>query len=710
MSVDTSTTRPLRILVIGAGPAAQAMHLPVLARLRDQKRLELAIICDLDAQRATAAKQRYGFLEISADASAATRRQDLDAVYIFGSAQLHHRCGLMALRSGKHLFVEKPIAPSYAEAVTLVEAARSSGAVAVGAHNRRFYESLRAVRAHAGKTGWRFAEAVFHKAEFGRPPLYGVHTWLGANGIHALDALLFMMGGPPAELRAMAGATGKAPVSAFSALMRWGDGAQGVFLCNNDSGARREEYVFHGLGESFRVSDGGVTRESDAGATTTRHAWIGDGIDAEHHAFLDAVHGHVEPLHSLGAIAPSLFVAELIEAGYSGALQLPAPPQKSCPPSAGPVLATQGKMAATRGETIALTPLPVLLTAVARLAPSMRTTSLEEIRSSEQPRPDVVAVILGGAAALGEADLDKLPNLAVVGVHRLSLKRYQPQLLLARGIVIVNADAAYAESVAEFALGLMILGRRHAFASHEALRAGEWGARGPTGLRGILRRHAGALRPALRAAGLEAVAARLWRSTVPAAELIAARSMISRDLRGANVGLIGWGSNARALTRRLLEAGADVAVYSEHAASKDISGAGARAVPLSETLAAEVVSLHRGLTPDTQHFLGKAELDKLRPGTLLVNVARGALIEPDALLSRLRRGDIFACLDTYDEEPLHPAHPLRALPNVFLTSHIAGGSKDIHAAAADEVVSKISSCLQGDATAGISAQRLTTMT
>lgn len=708
MSIDTSTARPLRILVIGAGPAAQAMHLPVLARLRDQKRLELVIICDLDAQRAAAAKQRYGFREVAADASAATLRQDLDAVYIFGSAQLHHRCGLMALRSGKHLFVEKPIAPSYAAAATLVEAARSSGTVAVGAHNRRFYEALAAVRMHAGKTGWRFAEAVFHKAEFGRPPLYGANTWLGANGIHALDALLFMMGGPPAELSAMAGATGKAPLSAFSALMRWDDGAQGVFLCNNDSGARREEYVFHGLGETFRVSDGGVTRESEAGATTTRHAWIGDGIEAEHRAFLDAVHGQVEPLHSLGAIAPSLFVAELIEAGYSGAVRLPAPPQESCPPRA---VAPAHMGASCKGETIAVTPLPVLLTAVAHLLPGMRTTSLEEIRSSDQPRPDVVAVILGGAAALGEADLDKLPNLAVVGVHRLSVTRYQPQLLLARGIALVNADAAYAESVAEFALGLMILGRRRAFASHEAMRAGGWGVSSPmTGLKGALRRHSSALRPALRAAGLEAVAARLWRRTVPAAQLIGARTMIPRELRGASIGLIGWGSNARALTRRLLEAGADVAVYSQHAAPEDICGAGARAATLSETLAADVVSLHRGLTRGTQHFLGKAELEKLRPGALLINVARGALIEPDALLSRLRRGDIFACLDTYDEEPLKVDHPLRALPNVFLTSHIAGVSQDIHAAAAHEVVNKISSCLQGDARGSITAGRLSTMT
>jgi phosphoglycerate dehydrogenase-like enzyme len=108
--------------------------------------------------------------------------------------------------------------------------------------------------------------------------------------------------------------------------------------------------------------------------------------------------------------------------------------------------------------------------------------------------------------------------------------------------------------------------------------------------------------------------------------------------------------------------------------------------------------------------LGAAELDKLRPGAVLINVARGALIEPNALLARLKRGDVFACLDTYDEEPPRASHPLRKLPNVFLTSHIAGGSPDMHAAAADEVVRKVAAVLQGQVASAICAQHLETMT
>lgn len=700
------TTRPVRVLVVGAGPAACALHLPALARLRDKGQVALCVICDLDARRAAAAQQRFRFHELSTNALASIERQDLDAVYVFGSAQLHYRCGLQALQSGKHLFVEKPIAPSYEDAMNLAEAAHSNGMVAVGALNRRFYESLQQVRCHAGKAGWRFAEAVFHRAEFGRPALYGSKTWLGANGIHALDALLFMMGGAPAQVSALTDQTGTSGPSAFSALMRWHDGAQGVFLCNNSAGERREEYVFHGLAETFRVSAAGVIRENEAGSRTTRHPWIGDGIAAEHQAFLDAIHAGLEPAHSLRAVAPSLFVAELIERAYSGSVQLPARASRHAAPSADPLI-----RASRSGPAIAVTPDADLLAALEQLVPSARTISLDEIRMSGDSKPEVAAVILGRSAVLGSEDLAKMPNLAVVGIHGLSATHYHPELLLARDIAIVNAETAYAEEVAEFALGLIILGRRRAFASHEAMRAGAWTARAHTpGFNAAVRRRALSLRPFISALGLEAVAARFWRATAPQTELIAARSTQSRDLRGASVGLIGWGANARALTRRLLDAGAAVRVYSEHAAAQSIEAAGARPASLLESLAADVVSLHRGLTPATRHFLKHAELDKLRPGALLINVARGALIEPDALLWRLRRGDIFACLDTFEEEPLAAGHPLRAVPNVFLTSHIAGGSNELRKSAALEVVRKVASYLKGDRQEILSAARLSTMT
>src|ERR1700749_1641664 len=187
----------MRALVIGAGPTAMHEHLPVLARLRDNGEIELTLICDIDRTRSAAARRRFRFREETGDGVGALQRADIDAVYIFGSAQLHHEYGLLALQSGKHLFVEKPVSPTFSQAVELAALAKERGLVAVGGHNRRYFKSLSLVRERAGKTGWGFAEAVFHKAEFGRPPPFGARTWLSANGIHALDALLFVMGGLP---------------------------------------------------------------------------------------------------------------------------------------------------------------------------------------------------------------------------------------------------------------------------------------------------------------------------------------------------------------------------------------------------------------------------------------------------------------------------------------------------------------------------------
>lgn len=691
------------MLVIGAGPTTVFAHLPVLARLRDQGQLTLAVVCDIDGQRAARARSRFGFLEESTDAQAMLRRPDIDAVYLFGSAQLHYEYGMIALRHAKHLFVEKPIAPRYAQALQLARLAQARGLIAVGGLNRRFFKSLAMARQCAGESGWRSAEVVFHKAEFGQSPSFGARTWLGANGIHALDAMLYMMGGPPSQLASLASTGGASQPAIFSAVMHWDDGAQGTFLCNNSAGMRREEYVFHGLGETYTIVDAGLIVTRDKVSSRFELPLIGDGFEAEHDAFVHAIRERSEPRHALAAIAPSLFIAELIEQGFRGPVRLPpAVPVPEMPlPARTPA-----------GKTILIAPCAELQPALKRLLSQYALLGIEEVRGSPTPRGDVVAAVLGrGCDPLPPEVLDKLPNLAVVGIMALSLARHQPGELLSRGITLINASEAYAQSVAEFALGLAILGRRRAFVSHDVMRAGGWGIqRRIPGMRAALRRSALALRPALKSIGLESMLLRAWRACKPVMDVNAPPISTARDLQGASVGLIGWGANGRAFARRLLDAGAHVLVHSQHATVEQISAVGAIPASLAEVLAAEIVSLHRGLTPSTRHCLGAAELARLRSGSVLINIARGALIEPGALLKRLRRGDIFACLDTYDEEPLAASHPLRRVPNVFLTSHIAGGSPDMHAAAAEEVVGKITAFLAGQRCDTVTAQRLRTMT
>jgi len=688
---------PRRALVIGAGPAAVDMHLPALSRLRDEGLLSLDIVCDIQQARALAAQRAFRFSAHARDAVAALSRPEIHVVYVFGSAQLHHEYGLLALRHGKHLFVEKPAAPSFLQACELEDLARQNGLIAVAGHNRRFLESLAAVRGHAGAVRWQYVEAVFHKAELGRPVSFGAATWLGANGIHALDALVFMMGGMPESLLAQTGGVHGASPTRFSALLRWRDGAQGAFLCDNTAGLRREHYHFHGAGISCSVDDRGLTIATHGRASAVHLPSPDNGIAAEHRAFLDAIHSGVQPRHSIAAIAPSLHLAELIEAGHCGRVQLPA------------------RSVVT--QTSQSVPAPaVLVGAAANLQPQLarllhyRLIPLEAIESSSEQRPEIVAAILGhGAPPLPPDLLARLPNLRVIGIVGLSLQAHAPEALLSRGIAVVNASAAYAESVAEFALGLAILGRRRAFLSHEVMRQGGWGVR-LEGTRDRLRQLAHHVRPLARMTGLEGAWLRFKTLASPVLRTPATQLAECRELAGATVGLVGWGANACAFAARLTQARARVLVYSEHATDAEIQQHRAVAASLDEVLAADVISLHRGLTHTTRHSLGSRELARLRPGVTLINVARGALIEPAALLARLQQGDIFACLDAYDEEPLPPSHPLRSLPNVFLTSHIAGGSADMRLNAAEEVATKVLAHLAGNAATAIPANRLRTMT
>jgi phosphoglycerate dehydrogenase-like enzyme/predicted dehydrogenase len=674
------------------------MHLPVLAELQRRGRLELSVVCDIDTQRAAAA-QEFGFRRYSGDAIACLQNADIDVVYIFASAQLHYEYGLLALEANKHVFVEKPVAPSFAHASEMARIAGNNKLIAVGGHNRRFYQSLAMVRARAGKTGWRSVEAVFHKPEFGKSVPFGARSWLSANGIHALDVLLFMMDELPDTISALAAEPNSVTPNIFSAVMRWPGGAQGAFLCNNAAGSRREEYAFHGVSETCRVTESGVSFELGNSIQTTALLSTGDGVAAEHNSFLDAIQGRTAPPHSLASIAPSLFVAELIENGFNGPVRLPPVPVEKAP-------------AIFHRETSILVDQPTSLEAsLAALLPHYRLVAVEEVERSAGQRPDILAAILGrGAAPLSPVMLSKLPQLSVVGVVGLSLSRYEPERLLARGITLINASSAYADSVAEFALGLAILGRRRAFISHELMRAGGWGiAATASGLIANAARAARAARPVLKKMSIEASLLKLRRRLSGQSGRSSQPSAL-RELRGSVAGLIGWGANAQAFSAALLRAGARVVVFSENAAAADIVRAGATLVSLEEALAGDIVSLHRGLTTKTRHFLGAAELAKLRPGCVLINVARGALIEPNALLERLRHGDIFACLDTFEDEPPPRRHELRNLANVFLTSHIAGGTADMHSAAAHEVVAKVAAYLSGKSVALISQQRLLTMT
>jgi len=141
------------------------------------------------------------------------------------------------------------------------------------------------------------------------------------------------------------------------------------------------------------------------------------------------------------------------------------------------------------------------------------------------------------------------------------------------------------------------------------------------------------------------------------------------QLKGKTLGLIGLGGIGREVARIARGVGMEVIAWNR----TPRADAGVSLVDLDDLLArADIISLHLALTDETRGILGARQLVRMKPGVILINAARGALVDEAALLNALERGQIrHAGLDVFHSEPLKPDHPLAQLENVTLTSHAA---------------------------------------
>lgn len=152
--------------------------------------------------------------------------------------------------------------------------------------------------------------------------------------------------------------------------------------------------------------------------------------------------------------------------------------------------------------------------------------------------------------------------------------------------------------------------------------------------------------------------------------------LLGADLAGATLGIIGFGRIGRAVARRAMGFGMRV-IFTDPKPAVPEPGVEARQVDF-ETLLQEsdFISLHCPLTESTRHLINAAAFEKMKPTAILINTARGAVVDQEALYDVLKRRRIFAAaLDVTTPEPLPPAHPLLTLPNCIITPHIASASR-----------------------------------
>ncbi|HLZ27575.1 MAG TPA: hydroxyacid dehydrogenase [Chloroflexota bacterium] len=243
-------------------------------------------------------------------------------------------------------------------------------------------------------------------------------------------------------------------------------------------------------------------------------------------------------------------------------------------------------------------------------------------------------IVCHGAPYVDASIMDAAPRTRLIGElegDRFA-NRIDVEAAIARGVRVVDTTHGSSLPVAEWALGLMLIGLRNAGAQFRRLIGGE----------------------------------EFHRSTDDAGYRLG-------ELTGRSVGLIGLGHIGRRLIELLGPFRCPIVAYDPYVSKEVALALHVQLAPLERVMAeSEVVVCTAPLTPRTQRMLGAAELDLLKPDAVFVNVSRGAIVDPDALIARARRGDIRVSLDVFDPEPIPAGSPIRDLPNVFLSPHIAG--------------------------------------
>jgi len=275
-------------------------------------------------------------------------------------------------------------------------------------------------------------------------------------------------------------------------------------------------------------------------------------------------------------------------------------------------------------------------------------------------RPAELGAQLAGASALivrnktlvDEKLLAGAPILKVVGRLGVGLDNIDLPGCAARGIEVVPATGANALAVAEYVVGTAMLLLRGAYLSTATVAAGKW----------------------------------------PRAAL-----SDGRETAGKTLGIVGFGGIGRLAGRLARSLGmnvtgfdaqipADAAVWREEQAI---------ARTLDELLrASDVVTLHVPLTPETRNLVDAGKLALMRPGAILINTARGGVVDEAALAAALRSGRLGgAALDVFDREPLPAGSPLADCPNLILTPHVAGVTRESNVRVSTLIADKVAAAL-----------------
>jgi glyoxylate reductase len=250
-----------------------------------------------------------------------------------------------------------------------------------------------------------------------------------------------------------------------------------------------------------------------------------------------------------------------------------------------------------------------------------------------------------------EALLAALPTVRHVASYGVGVNHIDLEACRRRGVLVTNTPGVLADATADLAMALLLAAARRVAEGDRVIRAGGWTENDP-------------------------------------------HFMLGTEVTGKVLGLVGMGQIGQAMARRAAGFGLRIL----YAAPRDVGLPGTERVDLSRLLReSDFVSLHCPLTPETRSLLSRERIARMKPGAVVVNTARGPVVDDEALAEALRSGHLAAAgLDVFRDEPRVP-EVFKALPNVVLTPHLGSGSRETRAAMARLVTEEIERVARGEA-------------
>ncbi|MFG2350945.1 hydroxyacid dehydrogenase [Streptomyces phaeochromogenes] len=261
--------------------------------------------------------------------------------------------------------------------------------------------------------------------------------------------------------------------------------------------------------------------------------------------------------------------------------------------------------------------------------PTLTAENFTDPRVREALADTEILITGWGCPHIDEAVLTAAPRLRAILHAAGSVKGLTSPAVWERGITVSSAAGANALPVAEYTLAMILLAGKDLFTQRDRLRA---------------------------------------QRAFPYGEIMPGIGNFGR-----RVGVVGASRIGRRLIELLRPFDLRVTLADPYVDATEAAALGVPLLPLDDLLAtSDIVTVHAPQTPETHHLIGRRELALMREGSVLINTARGALLDHDALVEELRANRLSAILDVTDPEPLPVDSPLFDLPNAFITPHLAG--------------------------------------